>query len=296
MYHSFDVTHASRYGLKEAILIHHFALWIRYNRKRKRERKDGSTWTYQTQTAISAHVSYLGDRWAIKNIVKSLVDQRVIKTGCFNRHGRDRTTWYAFEDELKFVPLDDEEEKELSQCEKSHTDNSKTSEQCEKSHTPMWEFSHALPCLKSHVLNEDMSVAEPPVGASAVTDHGNSELKKGDLPLRITLIGRRNVPYEITQDDLWREFVASGLDLRASELRSAYCELSTYGQTPVHDWWAFVKGFVRNQRNMIKSQHAKGKKTKTSKELEQCPIENKPSTQSWVLAFRSVSSSCSNSR
>ena len=129
---------------------------------------------------------------------------------------------------------------------------------------------------------QDMSVAEPPVGASAVTDPGDSDLKREELPLKITLIGRRNVPYEITIDDLWREFVASGLDLKASELRSAYLELSTYGQAPVHDWWAFVKGFVRNQRNMVKSQHAKRKNSKTSKEPDQCQTENKPSPKRLV--------------
>ena len=50
---SFSVEHAEKYGLNEAIMIHHFQHWIEYNRTMKRNLIEGRTWTYQTQEEIA---------------------------------------------------------------------------------------------------------------------------------------------------------------------------------------------------------------------------------------------------
>ena len=192
MHHSFDLAHASKYGLKEAILIHHFQHWIRVNRTLKQNQKEGRTWTYQTMLWIAAHFPYLGDRWAIRGIINSLIDQGVLRKGCYNKQVRDRTTWYAFEDESVFVP-----------------DDSKNNAQSENSHLAKCEISPPLPDHKSQIIkpkknnNNARSPAAPVVVSFAKWEGAGIKIGKA-IRTRLEALGQ-----QIADETLRRYLLAS---------------------------------------------------------------------------------------
>lgn len=110
-HHSFDLLLAKRYGVEEAILIHHFQHWIRLNRAHDRNIKEGSCWTYQTRKDIQSRFPY----WKVEEVrrlCERLVKLGVLKTGNYNKLRMDKTLWYAFVDEKAFA-VDEETSKFL---------------------------------------------------------------------------------------------------------------------------------------------------------------------------------------
>lgn len=106
-HHSFDIAVASEYSIEEAILIHHFQHWIRINRTLKRNQHEGRTWMYQTQEEIAANFPYFRNRQTVMRIIQKLVDKGVLMEENFNKAKYDRTKWYAFVNEGKFLPFID---------------------------------------------------------------------------------------------------------------------------------------------------------------------------------------------
>lgn len=105
-HHSFDVALAAEFSIEEAILIHHFQHWVRINRSLKRNQIEGRTWTYQTQEEIAAHFPYW-NRDVIQRLLRKLVNKGVLLQDNFNKSAYDRTKWYAFVNEGKFVTFID---------------------------------------------------------------------------------------------------------------------------------------------------------------------------------------------
>lgn len=101
--HAFDVKIAEIYGIEEAIVLHHFQFWIKFNKRLSRNFKEGRTWTYQTQDELVAHFPYFKNRQKLIRIIESLVKMKVLKKGNFNKMKFDRTVWYAFEEEEKWL-------------------------------------------------------------------------------------------------------------------------------------------------------------------------------------------------
>lgn len=115
IHHSFDTELASKYGVDEAILIHHFQYWISHNARLKRNLHKGSTWMYQTLEEIAAHFPYwTADK--VYEIIEKLCTGKnrrskrddldfapVLKKGNFNNSKYDRTAWYAFIDEPNWI-------------------------------------------------------------------------------------------------------------------------------------------------------------------------------------------------
>ena len=110
MTYSFDVDHATQYGVEEAIAIYNFQFWISKNKANGRNRHsveiDGKeaerTWTYNSIRAYGQLFPF----WSIeqrKRILKSLIEQKVLITGNYNKSNIDRTKWYAFRDENAFI-------------------------------------------------------------------------------------------------------------------------------------------------------------------------------------------------
>lgn len=115
IHHSFDTEIATEYGIQEAIIIHHFQHWITINKRLDRNFHEGSYWSYQSLDEISAHFPY----WSkdeIFNIIEKLCTGRgrrskkpellhepVLKKGNFNQSKYDRTVWYSFLDEPKWI-------------------------------------------------------------------------------------------------------------------------------------------------------------------------------------------------
>lgn len=103
LHHSFDTNIAQEYGVDEAIMIHHFQYWIQYNAQLNRNFREGRTWTYQTIDEIKANFPY----WSkdqVKRVVKKLEEREVLVKGNYNKVNYDRTVWYSFKDEEKFMP------------------------------------------------------------------------------------------------------------------------------------------------------------------------------------------------
>jgi hypothetical protein len=96
--HSFSVNLAMEFGVMEAIVIHHFEMWIDYNKRLKRNFINGLTWTYQTIEEIAASLPYFSTD-QIFRCLKKLVDKNILVKGNFNRTQYDRTMWYAFKNE-----------------------------------------------------------------------------------------------------------------------------------------------------------------------------------------------------
>ena len=98
MDYQFDVDHAKRYGLEEAVMLHNFIFWIRHNRANRKNQHDGRTWTYNTLEAFAELFPF----WTVKQIrriLDSLIAQGVILKGNHNARAYDRTCWYALADE-----------------------------------------------------------------------------------------------------------------------------------------------------------------------------------------------------
>ena len=95
---SFEAEHAVKYGVEEAVLIWHFRYWIELNHCQGRNRHEGRTWSYQSLKVFTSLFPFW-KKSAIHRIIESLVRQKVLVKGNFNKNQYDRTVWYAFEKE-----------------------------------------------------------------------------------------------------------------------------------------------------------------------------------------------------
>lgn len=90
---------AQKYGLDEAIILHHLAYWVQKNTIDGRNIHDGRVWTFNTQSALSQWFGWWSRR-QIQRILKSLEDQGAIIKGSYNTRPMDRTLWYSVADEV----------------------------------------------------------------------------------------------------------------------------------------------------------------------------------------------------
>jgi hypothetical protein len=103
-HHSFDVNLAAEFGIEEAIIIHHFQHWVRFNRDLRRNNIEGRTWTYQTLEEVAAHFPYL-NKFQVHRIIQKLIEKKILISGNFNKTKYDQTLWYSFIEEEKWVPF-----------------------------------------------------------------------------------------------------------------------------------------------------------------------------------------------
>lgn len=100
-HHSFDISLATEFGIEEAILIHHFQHWIRFNKSTGKNFIEGRTWTYQTQREIQAHFPYMSLE-TIRYYLDKLIKIKILIVRNFSKDKFQKTYWYAFVDESKF--------------------------------------------------------------------------------------------------------------------------------------------------------------------------------------------------
>lgn len=98
MYHSFDVEHAKKYGVIEAILLQNIGFWIIKNMANKKHEHEGSYWTYNSYPAFHGLFPYLSEK-QVRSALVGLESHKVLKSGNFNSAPYDRTKWYAIVDE-----------------------------------------------------------------------------------------------------------------------------------------------------------------------------------------------------
>jgi hypothetical protein len=104
MNHSFDIEHAKEYGIPEAVIIANFQFWIGRNKANGENEREGRTWTYNSVRALEELFPYMTGN-AIRRALESLVTQEVLLSGTFNARAADRTKWFAFADEGRFLPV-----------------------------------------------------------------------------------------------------------------------------------------------------------------------------------------------
>jgi len=105
MEHSFDIELAQKYGVDCAIVIKNFQFWIIKNKANCKNDFDGRTWTYNSVSALSKIFPYYSEK-QIRTILKKLIDNEILIEGNYNQSGYDKTKWYAFKEENRFVYLE----------------------------------------------------------------------------------------------------------------------------------------------------------------------------------------------
>lgn len=100
--HGFGVDAATDYGMAGAVLIRYFQFWITTNRAKDDHFIDGHTWTYTTMGALGKIFPYMNVR-KIRRELHILVDKGVLLRDNFNKSKYNRTAWYAFADEERFL-------------------------------------------------------------------------------------------------------------------------------------------------------------------------------------------------
>ena len=104
MQHHFDIEVAQEYGINLAILINHFQFWLTKNVANGKNQHDGRTWTYNSRAAMLDIFPYLSDD-IIRNALNKGVEMGVLVKGNYNKAKYDRTNWYAFADEAKWLNI-----------------------------------------------------------------------------------------------------------------------------------------------------------------------------------------------
>lgn len=102
IHHSFSTELAKKYGIEEAILIHHFQYWIAHNKNLNRNFKEGRTWSFQTIKEIQAWFPYMSPKSVLWTLNR-LVELKILLKKNFNKNPIDKTSWYAFVDEDLFM-------------------------------------------------------------------------------------------------------------------------------------------------------------------------------------------------
>ena len=98
MDHSFNIEHAAKYGIHEAVLISNITFWIEKNKANSRHFHDGRYWTYNSAKAFAELFPYMTVN-QIRRALERLVELGILLKGNYNSSAYDRTTWYAFSDQ-----------------------------------------------------------------------------------------------------------------------------------------------------------------------------------------------------
>ena len=114
MVHSFDIEHASKYGLNEAIILYNIGYWIAKNTANEKHFYEGRYWTYNSYPAFHKLLPYLSEK-QIKSAIQGLEKLNILKSGNFNSEPYDRTKWYTIIDEDVMQSFVTRQPKETSQ-------------------------------------------------------------------------------------------------------------------------------------------------------------------------------------
>lgn len=107
MIYNFDDHEANDYGVFEAIVIYNLRFWIIKNKANNKHQFRGEdeiirTWTYNSQEAFQK-IFWFWTKDQVRRILERLLEKEVIVKGNFNDNSYNKTAWYAFKDEGKFL-------------------------------------------------------------------------------------------------------------------------------------------------------------------------------------------------
>lgn len=104
MTHVFDVDVAVEYGVDQAIVIANFQYWITHNAANRKNLFRGKYWTYNSHKALTQIFPYYSEK-QIRRILSDLLDKQVLEADTFNQHDYDKTKWYSFINEQRWVKI-----------------------------------------------------------------------------------------------------------------------------------------------------------------------------------------------
>lgn len=94
MKHYFEVEVAAEVGINAAVVFENIAFWIMHNEKQGKNERDGAYWMYSTQKDLAAQFDYLTEK-QVRTAIDKLIGAEYLRVGNYNRHGYDRTRWFA---------------------------------------------------------------------------------------------------------------------------------------------------------------------------------------------------------
>jgi len=231
MTHSFDIEHAEKYGVGEAIMIQNMAFWIEKNRANRKHFHDGRTWMYNSVKAFMILLPYYSSE-QIRRILERLVSYGVLMKGNYSENLGDRTSWFAFQNEEEFL------QKENPRFDKYH-----------------------LAELPDHL-------AELPDHLAELPNHTKEQILNTDNKPDINII---NVPksaprkrFEKPSLNEVQDFMATlGHSEQAEEFHDFYESKGwMVGRSPMKDWKAASRRWVRTS-----SQYRNNSKRETAEEM-----------------------------
>jgi len=90
----FNAIAAQKYGVGEAVMLHHLVFWVHRNALNGENEIDGKIWTYNSVKAFRGIFPFWS-RDQIRRLLISLEKKGGIESGCHNRMGFDRTKWFT---------------------------------------------------------------------------------------------------------------------------------------------------------------------------------------------------------
>lgn len=102
MYYAFDIEVAKEYGVDEAVLIRDFQFCIMQIKAENRNFYDGRYWVCNSQKLLSQLFPFWSPQH-IRRTIENLIKKGVLIKGNYNESPYDRTLWYAFVDEDKWL-------------------------------------------------------------------------------------------------------------------------------------------------------------------------------------------------
>ena len=96
--HSFDVGVARKLGTNAAIVLNHIMYWLRINKIKNENQKDGRTWMFETTKDMADFLGYMSEK-QVRLAIDILVKNNLLVKGHFHKNHFNRTNWYALYDE-----------------------------------------------------------------------------------------------------------------------------------------------------------------------------------------------------
>ena len=118
---SFNREIASKYGVREALLIQHIDHWLAHNVSHNNNYHKEEYWMYDTKKTFHDKFNCFSED-QVKRTLESLEKQSILKSDNFNKVKFDRTKWYTFTQEFMIWCLENHVELEyilrLIRCKK----------------------------------------------------------------------------------------------------------------------------------------------------------------------------------
>jgi hypothetical protein len=92
--HAFSVGIANDFGINVALFLGHLAFWSEKNLANNKHIHDGLVWCYDTLEAMRDYFPYFTKR-QVEHMINKCVNAGLVTSGNYNKHGYDRTCWYA---------------------------------------------------------------------------------------------------------------------------------------------------------------------------------------------------------